>query len=500
MSPPFVNDQSSVTDRDVALAVLAKRHLGIFVRRAWRYVEQKQPLRWNWHLDEMCQILEAIHRNDRIAVPEDDVAFNIPPGTMKSLLVSVFFPAWEWADDPTLRFLCASHQNDLALRDNVRMRQILTSEWYQRFYPNVLMQEDQNAKERFHTRAGGWRIATSPEGVGIGEHPDRVILDDVLSEDGARSDKQRTETNHWLDRTIGPRGVARGVRRLLVGQRLHHEDATAHVVAKGGWRLVVFPMRFIPSRPPNSATADPGFQADPRDHRSVAGELLFPSLLNEEQTRKLEIKLGPYGTAGQLQQQPVPEGGGLFKRVWFKFVSAAPVQARRVRCWDTAATEDGGDWTVGARIAEVNDLIYVEHVYREQLSPAGVDAAMLSFAHSDGVATSIRELREPAAAGKTVIAARTKHLKGFGHKEITVSKDKVTQSKPFRAQVEAGNVYIVRTGDTLRDAWIEPFLTELENFPVFSSDDQVDAVSNGYNAVILEPSLTAPLVVRASGF
>lgn len=456
------------------------RKLQAFVAHFWHIVEPTIPLAWNWHLDELCEELERVERGECLKE-----IFNVPPGTMKSLLVSVFFRAFIWSKDSSKRFLAASYGGHLSIRDNVKLRTIITHPSYQALYPDVKLTGDQNAKEKFETSKGGWSIASSVGGPGTGEHPDYIFIDDPLTEQQSRSKAERDTANGWIDGTISSRGITRDVRTILVMQRLHEEDPTGHLLAKGGWNHICFPMRYIGLITyPDGRVEAP----DPRDRRTTKGELLWPNLFPEHKIRALEIALGPYGTAGQLQQRPSPEGGGLFKREWFKFVGAGPVIARRARGWDTAATEDGGDWTCGVKIAEARDLFFVEHVVHVQTGPAGVDVLMRQVAELDGIDCVQRELKEPAASGKTVIAARTKLLKGFDHGGVLATGDKVTMAKPLRAQCEAGNVYIVKTGDPAVDAWIEPFISELCTFPTGKYDDHVDGASCAFNSVLLEPS------------
>ena len=439
-----------------------------FVDAFWHVVEPKQALSWNWHLDELCALLEDVD-----AGKYSQVVINVPPGTMKSLLISVFYPAWKWSKASSHRFLCGSYGGHLSVRDNLRVRDIVTSPLYRKLFPDFAFSSDQNAKERFNTTAGGWRIATSVGGVGTGEHPDTVIIDDPHSAAQAASDAERATANDWLDRTISTRGITRGVAIIIIMQRLHEQDMTGHVLARGGWEHICFPMRYEVSRKDN-----PNFRPDPRDRRVEPGELLWPDLFPEAAVRRLEINLGPYGAAGQLQQRPAPEGGGLFKRQWLKLVDAAPATAkRRVRGWDTAATLDGGDYTVGVRIAETAESTYViEDVVREQLSPAGVEATMRLVAELDGrFKCAQREEREGGASGKTVVVARARLLKGFDYSGIVISADKVTRSMPFRAQCEAGNVCLVR------GPWNEAYISELCAFPTGQHDDQVDASSAAFN-------------------
>jgi predicted phage terminase large subunit-like protein len=407
---------------------------------------------------------------------------------MKSLLVNVMFPAWLWAKNPGLRFLSASYGASLATRDNVRVRNIVTSPKFQRYFPIDLL-PDQNTKTRYNTSSGGWRIATSVGGVATGEHPDYIFIDDPLSAQQAESEIERAVANDWLDGTISTRGVSRGVRVIVIMQRLHQEDPTGHLLAKGGWTHICWPMEYELSR-----RNDPNYKPDPRDPRTKAGELLWPSLFSGEKVAKLRIDLGAYGASGQLQQNPAPEGGGLFQREWFPIVEAIPaIVVRRVRGWDTAATQDGGDYTVGTRMCEdEKGIIYVEHIIRGQWSPAGVDMVMKTTAQSDGKLVSIREEKDPAAAGKVVVDARSKLLKGWDYTFVQVSGDKATRAKPFRAQAEAGNVRLVK------GAWNEAYIDELTNFPTAKYDDQVDSSSTAFNALVLEPVIGGCLAGKAT--
>jgi predicted phage terminase large subunit-like protein len=252
-------------------------------------------------------------------------------------------------------------------------------------------------------------------------------------------------------------------------------------------------MRFKEARP--ATGDDPGYQPSEYDARSTEGELLMPQLFTEEKVKALEIALGQYGAAGQLQQEPSPEGGGLFKREWFKFIDAKPALARRVRGYDTAATEGGGDYTTGVLIAEEFESsimdgrtrttstgrIIVEHVLRGQWGPMNVEGNMKTQANLDGKKIPIRIEREGGSSGKAAGEAYVRMLAGWDVQTVHLGANKEERAKPFRAQCEGGNVYL------LRGPWNEAFIEELCNFPTGAHDDQVDGASCAYNTLLLEP-------------
>lgn len=482
-----------------------------FVQAAWPIVELTNPFVSNWHIQELCHVLEEVFyvQDGRLthalpASPLRRLIVNIPPGTMKSLLIEVFWPAWVWAKDAKKRFMFASYGAHLTTRDNLRCRQIIESVWYQERWPVKLL-DDQNTKTRYNTTKHGWRVATSIGGVGTGEHPDFIVIDDPTSAEQAESTLERTSANDWFDSTISTR-LGRSPAMIVVMQRLHEEDMSGHLLKRGDWTLIRWPMRYEKCAcvggvmDPDENTrcslhkADPTWAKDTRDPRTVSGELLFPALFPEAKVRGIELDLGPYGTAGQLQQRPSPEGGGLFKREYFKFVDKAPALLRVARGWDTAATEGGGDYCCGVLIGEEFEwihqrelkstgLFYVIDVQHDQLGPDALDKLIKVTAELDRQTykqCAQREEREPGSSGKIVTTARAKTLKGFDYAEVLVSGSKTVRAKPFRAQCEAGNVFLVRA------PWNELYIRELCGFPNAKHDDQVDGSSTAFNAVLLE--------------
>ena len=135
-----------------------KRSLAEFVRCGWSSIEAAE-YEHGWHIDAICEHLEAISRGDikRLLI-------TVPPGTMKSLLTAVFWPAWELGPlgRPHTRILAASHAQELATRDNRKCRLLIQSEWYQRLWGDqVKIVSDQNQKQKFETLQGGFRQATA---------------------------------------------------------------------------------------------------------------------------------------------------------------------------------------------------------------------------------------------------------------------------------------------------------------------------------------------------
>jgi hypothetical protein len=154
----------------------AERSLVEFIKQAWDIVEPGQPYTHGWHIDFMAAHLEAI--TDGVSVNGqryNRLLINVPPGHMKSMLL-MLWSCWEWGprNMPHMRYICASHSIDIAIRDNQRARRLIESEWYQKHWGDrVKLHKDQNMKSKFENVHGGFRQAVAAGGI-TGLRGDRV--------------------------------------------------------------------------------------------------------------------------------------------------------------------------------------------------------------------------------------------------------------------------------------------------------------------------------------
>ena len=472
---PSLAEIRASAQREVYLSSLQS-----FVRGAWSIVEPRKPLKWNWHLDAECDVLSQVESGTL-----KRVIFNVPPGTTKSLLISVMWPAYLWAKYAHYRFLTASYTIDNTIRDNGRMRDIVRSKWYRSiFWSNPLITLEKEGEEKLTNSAKGFRIATSVGGVGTGEHPDIFIIDDPLKAQDRNSDKALEKCIAWMKDTVSTR-IALDPALILVMQRLHLKDPSGYLLEKGGWEHVCFPMRYESAKS-KSVSFDSRNIPDPRDKRTRDGELLWPEQFPEAKVRQEELDLGPFGAAGQLQQNPIPEGGGLFKREWFNVVSTIPVGTVFSRGWDIAETDaqenkPDANWTAGVKVGRTPQGRFIVASVIKVKSTL-VDGLIKATAKMDGKNCSIRE---GSGSGKATIRSRALLLAGYDYAASPEHESKVSRIKPFRAQTEAGNV------DVLAAEWTEDYLSEMCAFPVGKFDDVVDGTGNAFNALV-EVELDAP--------
>jgi predicted phage terminase large subunit-like protein len=318
--------------------------------------------------------------------------------------------------------------------------------------------------------------ALGPNTGFVGAGADLLLIDDpYASPQEAHSEAGRTNIWTFWKQSAKPRLHAES-NVIVLFHRYHTDDLAGRLEQDGiedgrPWRIFRF------------AAEGDGQPNDPMKRKE--GELLSPRL-----TRSFieEIKKDPTVWMGQFQGHPLPPGGGMFKEQWFtdNTVEGIPLNAdgslatvRRLRRWDVASTDGGGDYTVGTLFAESNGVYYIEDMVRGQWEPAERDRRIASTTHTDratygdGVQTILPE--DPGAAGKSQGLAFVKLLAGFHVSLERESGSKIVRAGPLASQMAVGNVKIIRAD------WNAPMMSELCAFPYGLHDDIVDTCSGALN-------------------
>ena len=456
-----------------------------FTRGAWPVVEPATPFKPNWHIDAICDALEACRRREirRLVI-------NIPPRHMKSLNVSVLWPVWWWTTEPSVRFLTASYGEKLATRDAVKSRRIIDSGWYRARWGHVFrLLRDQNTKARYENDRTGYRIATSVGGTGTGEGGDVVIIDDPHKADEVESDVERENVIDWHDGTISTRfnDPATGIE-VLIMQRLHEQDLAGHVLDRGGWEHLCLPAEYEPSHP----------FVWPKDPRAEPGELLWPEHFNRHDLETLKGDLGSFRAAGQLQQRPAPAEGGIFKVHGLRYFDPAFLEppsplafSRIVESWDTAFKEkQTSDYVVGALWGFAGANRYLLRVDRARRSLTDTKHAIRAmFEYGERVYTRLPHtvLIENTANGPDIIAELRNEIAGIV--PVNPQGDKVQRAHAVSPIWESGNIYVpgfARSDgmgfDPARTpGWVQEWVAEHTGFPFGAHDDQVDTTTQLLN-------------------
>lgn len=270
-----------------------------FVRQAWPHIERKR-YRHSKLIEVICEKLEAVTRGEI-----RELVINVPPGHMKSLLVSVFWPAWEWTLNQGESYLVASFDQVLVNRDAGKVMRLVQTDWYRSRWPRVSLVGSRPAVTFFHTTEGGFRFSTTVRGKATGHHPTRIIIDDPTKPGeviGSITAAALDECKEWFEGTISSRGERTEVAIVLIMQRIHDDDLAAICIALG-FDTLILPMEFEPEN------------ADPRDWRTTEGEVLWPERFPPEEVMKLKLRLGD-NYWFQYQQKSVAAKGTIVRGDW----------------------------------------------------------------------------------------------------------------------------------------------------------------------------------------
>lgn len=469
-------------DRVEIERALAAQSLVDFVQMSWHVLEPGQPYVHGWHVEAVCEHLEAITKGQI-----NRLLINIPPGTMKSTLCSVFWPAWEWGPMgmPHVRFIGASHEQNLAIRDSVKMRRLVGSDWYQKRW-SVRFLSDQNEKMFYENAGTGFRQACAVKSM-TGRRGDRVVWDDPHSVEASLSDADRVTALRVFQETLPTRVVNPETSAILiVMQRLHEMDVSGFILDEAtqyGYEHLCLPMEFEEDR---RCVTSIGF-VDPRQEE---GELLFPGRFTREVVERDKKIMGSKAVAGQLQQRPAPRTGAMFEWEKIETVKALPRMVKTLRYWDKAGTEGAGAYTAGVKMGLGADgLYYVMHVERGQWEGPKRERIMRQTAALDGHGVDVWIEQEPGSGGKDSAQGTIRNMAGYTVRAERATGDKVVRAEPFSVQIEAGNVRM------LEGSWNKDYIDELKMFPASKYKDQVDASSGAFNKLAV-PQVVGVLVSK----
>jgi len=436
----------------------------------------------NWHIQAICEHLEAVVSHDirRLII-------NIPPRHMKSLLCSVAFPTWAWIHKPHLQFLFASYNSALSIRDSIKCRRLITSQWYQDNWDDKFqLTSDQNQKQRYENDKNGHRIALSVNSGITGEGGDVIVIDDPHSVKEAESDTVRASTCEWFDTAVPSRiNDPKTGAFVIIMQRVHSSDLTGHILDRtkeiredtetepDEWTHICVPAEFEAKHPHKYFTSliTASHTEDPR---TKEGELLWFDRFDKRSLDNLKTSLGSYASAGQLQQRPSPKGGGIIKKSWWREWDPdrpIPEFLYVLQSWDTAF-EAGDDaaysamtsWGVFAYGGTYH--IMLKSRWRDRVEyPALLHTAREKYADEQPDAVLI----EKKSSGHSLV--QSMRLKGIPVLTYSPDRDKVARAHAASVLIEGQTVWHPRR------RWATEVIDHCAVFPAGDGADIVDTVT-----------------------
>jgi predicted phage terminase large subunit-like protein len=420
-----------------------------FVHRAFCVINPGQEYTQNWHISAIAHALDKVRRGE-----SKRLIIAMPPRYLKSVTVSIAFPAFLLGHDPSLKIIAASYAESLAAAHSNEFRRLIQSDAYKRLFPKTRVDPAKNTETEVRTTAGGLRFATSVGGALTGRGGQLIIIDDPLKPDEAA----------WYEKTVTSRLDHKGEGAIiLVMQRLHVDDLAGHLLEAGGWDYLGLPaIAEIEEAIP--LTRD-------RVHTRRPGELLFPARESMAVLDQLKREMGSYAFSAQYQQEPVPLGGGLIKWDWFRFYDEdklPPYPHEIVISWDTASKSTQlADYSVGTVWARYGDNCALLDVVRGKYAFPELRRIVISTAAKY---QHRKILIEDVGSGTAL--AQVLRAEGLPVDAIRPFGDKVMRMSAQTARIEEGRVFLPKSAP-----WLKALRDELVAFPHGKHDDQVDSIA-----------------------
>lgn len=310
------------------LADVCRQSYYQFVKHFWTSIN-KDTLVDNWHIRILCDELQAMAERVIRKEPNPyDLLINIAPGSSKSTICSVMLTPWVWTRMPHARVIGASYTDPIALDLSGKSRMVVESPLYKRCFPEIVLSKETNSKSAWANTKHGARYAVATGGSVTGLHGHLLVVDDPLNPSQARSRLELETANTWIKETFSSRKVDKLVSAtILVMQRLHQDDPSTLFVSRGA-KHYCLPAVITPKVSP----------IEMRQYYTEDG-LFDPVRMPHSVLDRMKEEMGQYGFSGQMLQDPIPLGGGMFKSDRIRVADYAPPPSeftKIVRGWDRA--------------------------------------------------------------------------------------------------------------------------------------------------------------------
>jgi predicted phage terminase large subunit-like protein len=476
---------AKLKERDVYEGTLIE-----FAEYVWPVVEPAIPFIRGWAIEAIAEHLQAV--TDGYI---KRLLMNVPPGFTKSLMTDVFWPAYEWGPKnmPWLRYVCASYSNHLTERDNMRCRNIVISDRYQRMWGSRFkISNEQFTKIKFANDHTGWKLATSVGGIGVGERGDRFIIDDPNNTMDMESEQVRDTTNLWFtevvpDRLNNPQESA----IVIIQQRLHEDDVSGIALSREmGYTHLMIPMEHDTSRHCVTVLGlnDDNSPKTWEDPRKEDGELAWPERFTQKVCEDLERDKGPHAWAGQYMQSPEPRGGSIIKRDFWQLweEDKFPEFEYILGSVDTAYTDkeenDPSALTIWGVFRDINKnpkmmLMYAwqERLQFHELLQKLIATCTIGIGPKKGPQFRVdRLLIESKASGLSVVQELHRLIQATGKMGVesnSVKGDKYARLQSVQHLFSDGMIYAPDR------SFADMVIDQCAVFPKGSRDDLVDSTS-----------------------
>ena len=436
-----------------------------FLEKCFHTLNPGREFYQNWHHAATIHQLERCRKGKTTRL-----MINMPPRHLKSIMVSVAFPAWLLGHKPGTRIICISYSDKLAKKFSRDCRKIMESKWYRELFPGTRMDSKKNTETEIHTEKNGYRLATSVGGAITGMGGDYLIADDPMKADEAKSEAERNRVRNWFTDAFYTRldNPNEGVI-ICVMQRLHVDDPCGFLNSHGDWKTLKLP-----------AIATEEYEeiyvSDDHSIERFRGDIIHPEWMSGEALKQRKREIGSLNFEAQYQQNPVPSEGTMFRRPWLMRYNP-PLKPGAfeliVDSWDTAVeTGEANDYSVCTTWGSLNGKHYLLDVLRAHLEFPTLLRTVQSHARKWNVGAVLIE----KAGGGSQLLQSLYNRSGIAAIPITPKLDKVVRAAYPAVVFESKRVYLPNEAP-----WLAEFERELLSFPYGKFDDQVDSITQYLN-------------------
>lgn len=489
-----------LTDDDLLRVVLARARVDLraFLKLTFRMLEPNTQLKWNWHLDYLCYLLQQTlpethpahipYYNTQLH-PLKNLIINVPPRSLKTILISVAYPAFLLGHNPSHKFITASYSTKASANINTLLARVLKHPLYHQIFPAPHTPILDKATEGFVTTTkGGQCLATSPQGTVTSFGADTLLIDDLLSPEQAFSPSELNRSNRFFFNTLFPSRLndkTSGVT-IVIAQRLTEGDLTGELLLQNANKEPSEQFTHVPL--PAIFTEEQTFHFYNQSHTVHPDDLLQPKrdTLASLNAIKADPDVGPYTFAAQYQQNPAPSDGGIININQFLTYNPAslpsPSQTIRItQSWDTAIkTTSRSDYSVCSTWLETPTHHYlIDLVLRKMEYPDLYNFAI----NNANLHSPTAILIEDKASGQQLI----QDLRRNTSLPVTAISPPPQQNKITRAAtsipayLESGSLLLPDNWESL--PYAKDLINQLTYFPNGRHDDIVDSFSQYLNFV-----------------
>lgn len=453
-----------------------KDSFSFFVKHFWSIADGSE-LVWNWHLDFVCSALESVAKDEI-----QNLYIAIPPGSGKSMIVSVMYPVWVWLNDPTKSFLSTGHTMSLNTKFCEKSLRFMYQPEFMNMFPEVEMDPNAKAKASYRNLDGGYRYAASFGGL-TGNRANYVLVDDPITvNDAKNSASERNRVNDIFLNALQSRlNDPQKDHIICIMQRTHVEDIIGIIEEKGmNYESVVIPMEYTGKKVINE-------KLNLLDPRNENGDLMFPSRFSKEVVDNYKKTMSKIDYITQYQETPMSQDGNLLNITKLKHWDVLPDKLRVYIATDNAITGTGDYNAITVwGVSDVGDYYLMDYFHEkcQLLETLGLDgndnlkfngllpfikkySPISMFPENDNAFKSI----EPIIRQKMIQHKVVTNIKPIG----THGGNKEVKAQIFALAIEQSKVYF--------PSWIDNMLIDqMNHFPLSKNDDFVDACSNFFRA------------------